>query len=489
MARFMRAIHVFLDPTRHPPLDSHETEDGAKSMGLPQAFVELIFDLMDDIARIGNWFRKNPIAGLGVVFLIVFLGLFAQRWFAESAIFSAEFWERDPEGIRNLIWALATLFAGAAGLYGLLLAGRRTAALDRQAQIAHDHRVLSEQAQITERFTKAVEQLGHSEVAVRLGAIYALERIAKDSERDFVTIMETLAAFVRERAPCSTPLSLEDDEMEELQDDGMARLKIDIAAAISVLARSIPLNSPIRVGPITERVDLRNADLRGLDMPGALLAGFRFDGSDLSFAVLTDANLDEASLARARCIGINLGSVKANRAIFRGALLVGASLDGVKSKGASFANTNLRGATMSLAKFEESNFVRAKLRECDVVLVEFSGGDFGGATFVGSYLSGITFERCNFSESNFRGAILSRVVFGRSNLSDTNFGETRFEDWENQRDGTLRCSFGESDLSSADLSECLGLRPDHLDGAFYRVGKNHPLLPREIVDVRLHRLG
>jgi len=36
---------------------------------------------------------------------------------------------------------------------------------------------------------------------VRLGAIYALERIAQDSERDHLTVMETLCAYIRENAP------------------------------------------------------------------------------------------------------------------------------------------------------------------------------------------------------------------------------------------------------------------------------------------------
>jgi hypothetical protein len=40
---------------------------------------------------------------------------------------------------------------------------------------------ISREGQVTDRFTRAVDQLGHPEVDVRLGGIYALERIAKDS--------------------------------------------------------------------------------------------------------------------------------------------------------------------------------------------------------------------------------------------------------------------------------------------------------------------
>jgi hypothetical protein len=43
-------------------------------------------------------------------------------------------------------------------------------------------RVIRE-GQITERFTRAIDHLGSGELDVRLGGIYALERIARDSRR------------------------------------------------------------------------------------------------------------------------------------------------------------------------------------------------------------------------------------------------------------------------------------------------------------------
>ena len=43
---------------------------------------------------------------------------------------------------------------------------------------------ISREGQITERFTRAVDQLGNQNVDVRVGGIYALERIAKDSPPD-----------------------------------------------------------------------------------------------------------------------------------------------------------------------------------------------------------------------------------------------------------------------------------------------------------------
>jgi hypothetical protein len=62
-------------------------------------------------------------------------------------------------------------------------------------------RDLTREGQVTDRYTRAIDQLGHEAVDVRLGAIYALERIAKDSPPDRVTVAEVLTAFIRGHAP------------------------------------------------------------------------------------------------------------------------------------------------------------------------------------------------------------------------------------------------------------------------------------------------
>src|SRR5208283_1279828 len=56
------------------------------------------------------------------------------------------------------------------------------------------------QRRITESFSKAAEQLGSDKLEVRLGGIYSLERISKESPEDYWTVMENLTAFVRERS-------------------------------------------------------------------------------------------------------------------------------------------------------------------------------------------------------------------------------------------------------------------------------------------------
>ena len=75
--------------------------------------------------------------------------------------------------------------AGIGGLVALVVAYRRqkvTEAADRhQRDVAADTKHDLAERRITELYTKAVEQLGHEKAAVRLGGLYALERLAQNN--------------------------------------------------------------------------------------------------------------------------------------------------------------------------------------------------------------------------------------------------------------------------------------------------------------------
>jgi hypothetical protein len=63
----------------------------------------------------------------------------------------------------------------------------------------------AQQGQITDRYTKAVDQLGSTDPAVRLGGIYALERLTHDSPSDQTTIMKVLVSYIRLHARDASP--------------------------------------------------------------------------------------------------------------------------------------------------------------------------------------------------------------------------------------------------------------------------------------------
>lgn len=56
------------------------------------------------------------------------------------------------------------------------------------------------EGQITERFTRAIDQLGSDKLQIRLGGIYALVSIANESDKDYWQFMEILTADVRKNS-------------------------------------------------------------------------------------------------------------------------------------------------------------------------------------------------------------------------------------------------------------------------------------------------
>jgi hypothetical protein len=65
--------------------------------------------------------------------------------------------------------------------------------------------------QVTDRYTRAIDQRGSKKLDVRIGGIFGLERVAHDSACDHPPVMEVLAAFVREHSreqwSCPSPCS------------------------------------------------------------------------------------------------------------------------------------------------------------------------------------------------------------------------------------------------------------------------------------------
>jgi hypothetical protein len=96
---------------------------------------------------------------------------------------------------------------------------------------------LAVQGQVTDRYTKAIEQLGSKELDVRVGGIYALERIARDSARDHPTVMEVLSAFVRDHSQKQWPLPAV-NEAGANPPERMTRP--DVQAAAAVIGRRDP---------------------------------------------------------------------------------------------------------------------------------------------------------------------------------------------------------------------------------------------------------
>lgn len=227
------------------------------------------------------------------------------------------------------------------GLITLLVALGATGSL---AYTARSYR-LNREGQITDRYTKAVAQLGDETLAVRLGGMYALERIAVDSERDQRTVVEVLSAFVRKTLP-----------VKDVREVLIAAP--DCQAAMTVLGRL-----PER--PRVNRADLPGAHLEQINLQGAHLNGADLAAVHLQGANLKNAHLKGADLAGADLTGASFSGAHLNWAVLKGAQLRHADFYKASLKGTHLEGAGLAGTILSAADFTRSNLEGADLSHAE----------------------------------------------------------------------------------------------------------------------------
>jgi hypothetical protein len=269
----------------------------------------------------------------------------------------------NPEIAAPLLAPLGSVFVG----MGTIIVGGVVAwSALRQARTATNrHREQTradQQRRVTESFSKAVEQLAHKKIEARLGGIYTLERLAieaiaqvrstpwwrrlllrllrrndtppADPVSDlYWTVMETLTAFVRERARWKEP---EPSEPARSGPPSPPTRVTDIAAVLDVLRR--------RPDAGRERETLRQWRL------------------DLSMTNLRDADLRETHLERADLIGAHLEGTTLVAAHLERAFLGEAHLEGAILFMAHLHGADLRGAHLEGADLRAQNLERADLR-------------------------------------------------------------------------------------------------------------------------------
>jgi hypothetical protein len=285
-----------------------------------------------------------PTWGLILSPFLLWLVIEAPRWQASRVTLT------DPEKyfeVENK--ARTTILQGLGGAFFLLttyIALRNLKIAEDNREIAEKNRQIAEDKQVTERFVKAVEMLADERLEVRLGGIYALERIAKDSPQDHWTIAELLCAYIRPRSPVERASEVKHTSRE------------DIHAALKVIS--------LQQAPEQERVVLRGIDFRGAELENAkfakatlwrvCLSEVNLSQADLSGATITQSDLFDAFFVRANLTESFCGGVRAIKGHFAEANLTGAN----------FYGADLRGADLSSADLARTILEEADLNETDL---------------------------------------------------------------------------------------------------------------------------
>src|ERR1043166_2564262 len=175
----------------------------------------------------------------------------------------------------------------------------------------------TQQGQITDRFTKAVGQLGETDPgknATRLGGIYALERVSRESLEDHVPIMEILSSYLRTNSMNSRPrvsgavncskvtitpgVDAPNAEFEEIITVFRLRsaqhVQHETAAGFTLNLAGVNLTRAALYG-----APLQRANLNATQLFGANLARADFSSANLFHTYFEGANLDDAVLTGA----------------------------------------------------------------------------------------------------------------------------------------------------------------------------------------------
>jgi len=300
-------------------------------------------------------------------------------------------WYIDPQTStqkKDLVQALGLITAGVAGAVGIFFTWRGQR-LSREAQEqnqkttqaqlenAQEELRLTRQGQITERFTRAIDQLGNESLEIRLGGIYALQRIANESKEDYDPIVEVLTAYIRNKSSRTSGFSLP-----------RADIKATIKATVAVLARLLVLREPRGEDPLQlvpvelDGTDLKEANfhvinhvvnLERASFQEALLSKANFSDTNLFYAYFERADLGKANL-----LGANFGSGHLREA----------NLEQADLRETNLTFADFRNATLREAELYGANLTQADLRDAVLQGADLRDALFGGTLLQGAGLKG-----------------------------------------------------------------------------------------------------
>jgi uncharacterized protein YjbI with pentapeptide repeats len=291
--------------------------------------------------------------------------------------------EQRATAINSARTTLVQGMVGLAALAGIFVAWQQ---LQTDRNQLTEQLTLTRQGQVADRFTRAVDQLSGSKLEQRLGGIYGLEQIAKESPESGtrLAVTEVLSAYVRQHAPRSPKTSALRPPIEEL------RLRApDVQAIMTVLGRRITLATD-------PRLDLQNVDLHGVNLVGARLARADFTGAQLQGAEFSRAHLPDT--------------------YFSDAELNDAGFDDAQLQRAEFVNAQLRNASFNNAQLQDAALDHAEMAGTALSEAHAQGGHFGHARLQGAYLGGAQLQGAIFvdaqlQKANLEGAQLLEAIF------------------------------------------------------------------------------
>lgn len=250
-----------------------------------------------------------------------------------------------------------------------------------QLRVNQDGLRATQEGYVTDRFSRAVDQLGSDKPDVRIGGLHALWRIAEQSARDREAVISIQAAYLRTHLPWP-PVGPEAPAPDVPIND-VAPLETRTAdAQVALTALGVLCRTREQSWVNLSVSDLRRADCDGLWFPEV-----NFDRACMEAASLYRVNLTQASL-----VSVNLRHADLTTSVLRRARCVLADLRGAKLvetdlRDADFTEADLREANLRKADAHGAVFHRADLRLADLRGTDLSAAALGEARLTGALAS------------------------------------------------------------------------------------------------------
>ena len=375
-----------------------------------------------------------------------------------------------PESGSTTIRNLSFLFAG---LIGLPLAIWRSLVSERQADAAQRQANTALQNLLNERYQQGAEMLGSDVLAVRLGGIYTLERLAEEHpELYHIQNIRLLCAFVRHPSgaqgeqgeqptgetnlvdmdPERDPKDLVREDVQAILraigDRSESRRSLEKAANFRLYLQNVNLS-----GSHLDDADLSQAQLAGAKLRRAVaynvnLAGANLFKADISFAQMVRADLRSAAIANSMMVRIDL-----QEADLSSTNLFHADLTDADLRGAKFTSTLLIGTNLTGVKLQGTNLSAASFRGLEMSGADLSQSSLLGTHFHASNLSGVNLSGADLTRAFLFGVDLTDANLENANLSGTDFEKPSYGSpplFESDRRPELRLTQAQLDSASAD---------------------------------------
>lgn len=338
-----------------------------------------------------TWIKRAAISvGIAIITVSVFILLWKGPWIFDGPHLRKDNLEPADgvviTGFRTMVVAIMASIVAGLGLFYTHVTVQHTREKDREQA------TLTREGQMTDRYATAIELISAGELTKRLGGIYALERIMRDSPKDHETIVEVLAAFVREHAPRPQQDLQAESERE------YAPMPEHVQAALTVLGRRPARNESFAV-------NLLNTDLRGLVLPNARLSGANLSGAFMEYADLSGAELSGAQMERCHLENSNLSGAIMTQAILKKARLYQATFDATEMnkarlnyaivRNSSFAHASMRGVNLHSAEIIRTNLDRADLTNAQMMMAKLHNSWLSNTILTDALLHGTDFSQAN----------------------------------------------------------------------------------------------